>query len=251
MYRSLFHHELGLMIRSKKNVFFIVFLFIALLGYCLIMLPDKQTVHVLDHEQLKADIQLNEVLLDYRLREGYTGFNSFTKKSFYAELQYYNQLSSKLIHAYENGDPNRYLRLKMEYDLFFYTVTSDPSMFEGSTYPRMDMMHFEYYTYHRYQALLHNDLPLTFSMIEQKSAIQVFEHLLLVGGPLILFLAIYFSSDILLRDRRHPTIKQGLPIGLVLNHEYKKWSGISLHTRCNSWSVSFWTCFTYTFKWVR
>ncbi|TSB47355.1 hypothetical protein [Alkalicoccobacillus porphyridii] len=212
MYRSFFTHELGLMVRSKKNLYFILFLLLGVACYCLIILPDKQTVHVLDHEEIAIDLENDQFMLEGRVRSGYTGTNSRTGRAIYVETFFHNQLRSKLIHAYENQDAARYLRLKLQYDVTELTVISDPSMFEGSTYPNMDRMHFEYYTDHRYQSLLHMDSPLTLSMLEQKSAIQVLEQALLVAGPWFIFLAIYFSCDVLMRDREHPSIKQGMPI---------------------------------------
>src|SRR5690625_6708664 len=50
-------------------------------------------------------------------------------------------------------------------------------------------------------------------MIEGKTALQTMVTIFLSFGPfLILFTAIYFSNDILVRDRKQTTTVQGLPV---------------------------------------
>lgn len=209
MYRSLFKHEWSLMWKSKKNVFFIIFLFLLMAGYCFIVLPDSKTVHTLDHEELEESIITNEPLIKSRLEKGYTGQNSFTKQAAYHMFTADNDRYSRLLYAYENDQASRYLQLKI---MHTGTVISTPNMFEGSTYPNMDRMHFDNYTTMRYQALLDDERTLTFASLEQKTAVQLLEQLFMVGGPFLLFVAIYFSGDVLIRDRSHATLKQGFPI---------------------------------------
>src|SRR5690606_37124924 len=66
----------------------------------------------------------------------------------------------------------------------------------------------------RYQRYLAEELPVTYEMIEQKTALQTIQNFLLGTAVLgIIFVAIYFTSDMLTRDRQNKTVLQGLPIG--------------------------------------
>ncbi|WYP26398.1 hypothetical protein NSQ54_19060 [Alkalihalobacillus sp. FSL W8-0930] len=133
MYRSLFKHEWSLMWKSKKNVFFIIFLFLLMAGYCFIVLPDIKSIHTLDHEELEESIITNEPLIKSRLEKGYTGQNSFTKQAAYHMFTADNDRYSRLLFAYENDQASRYLQLKMLEPGYGISTSELSEMFEGST----------------------------------------------------------------------------------------------------------------------
>lgn len=66
----------------------------------------------------------------------------------------------------------------------------------------------------RYQGYLDANIPITYNMIEQKTALQSLVNFLLgTTAASVIFCAIYFSSDIFSKDRQHRTVLQGMPIG--------------------------------------
>src|SRR5699024_11334521 len=80
-------------------------------------------------------------------------------------------------------------------------------------YSGMDIYHAYSQTQERYHAYLESELPITYQLIEQKTALQTIQKFLLSSAVLlIIFCAIYFSSDMLTKDRHYPSILQGLPI---------------------------------------
>ncbi len=65
----------------------------------------------------------------------------------------------------------------------------------------------------RFDDYLKNDYSISYGMIQEKTGLQALQNLLLnYGMYLFLFCVIYFSSDILSRDRQYRTVLQGLPL---------------------------------------
>src|SRR5699024_7794915 len=60
---------------------------------------------------------------------------------------------------------------------------------------------------------LDDEFPISYTFVEQNTALQsLYRFLLSAGVFLILFFVIYFSSDVLVKDRQNKTILQGLPV---------------------------------------
>ena len=88
----------------------------------------------------------------------------------------------------------------------------DKTLFPNSPFPHKDRGNLLGQMMMRYDSYLTSDLPVSNEIIEQKTALQVLSNLLL--GPmtyLLLFSAIYFGSDVLVRDRKIKRFYKGYP----------------------------------------
>ena len=212
MNRFFVKHELMLTIKSKKNNIFILFLAVLLLSYCFIILSNQETVDSFDAEEMKIDLKNTANMQKGREAKGATGVIKIIGMSVYAQDSNKYKIQNSMLHAYENEEYTRFLRLKIM-NIDPQSIIEDESLFPQSPFPEKDRSNLLTQIQLRYDSYLTSDLPISYEMIEQKTALQVLQNLLL--GPftyLILFCAIYFSSDTLVRDRRNQTVLQGIPL---------------------------------------
>ena len=214
MNRSLMKHEFMIMGKSKKNILFITALAVLLLSYCFMILPNQKTIESFDPQAVQEELE--ELYMMQRAREetGATGFSAMTGMAFYAANEDYYHMNSKMITAFENKNYLRFLYLR----LHFYAgnmanMEMDEDLFSKSPIPTKDKQHLYFKTLMRYEGYLDADVPITYELIEQKTALQTWEKLFLTSAVyLLLFSAIFFSSDVLVRDRKNQTVLQGLPV---------------------------------------
>lgn len=203
------------MLKSRKNNIFIAFLCILLLVYCFIIQPNQEAADSFDPELEKQDLELIAAQQEARLARGTTGFTQFTGISSFAMAEYNYRIHSRMVHSFEDGDFTRFLHLlKYTHDSGFSSFHEDvQAEFAMSPFPGKDMAHYYNHTMFLYEALLEQDEVITYPMIEEKTAVQTLQNALLSPVTyLILFAAIYFSSDIVTRDRHYKTLLQGFPM---------------------------------------
>ena len=191
---------------------FIVFLAALVFSYCFIVLPNEDTIDTIDVEELKVLVSDTAASQESRGARGATGIIHFIGMSVYAQDEYKNKVRNAMVHAYENEEYTRYLRFKIM-NIDHMAFMDDKTLFPRSPFPFKDRSNLLHQMTMRYDSYLTSDLPLSNEIIEQKTALQVLSNLLI--GPmtyLILFCAIYFGSDVLVRDRRNQTILQGIPL---------------------------------------
>ena len=212
MNRFFVKHEFMLMRKSKKNNMFIVFLAALVFSYCFIVLPNQETIDTIDVEELKILVSDTAASQESREARGATGMIHFIGMSAYAQDEYKNKVRNAMVNAYENEEYTRYLRFKIM-NVDHMVFLEDKTLFPRSPFPRKDRENLLGQMMMRYDSYLTSDLPVSNEIIEQKTALQVLSNLLL--GPmtyLLLFCAIYFGSDVLVRDRKNQTILQGIPL---------------------------------------
>jgi hypothetical protein len=212
MNRFFIKHEFMLMRKSKKNNMFIVFLAALMFSYCFIVLPNQETIDTIDVEELKVLVSDTAASQESREARGATGIIHFIGMSAYAQDEYKNKVRNAMVHAYENEEYTRYLRFKI-LNIDPMVFMEDKTLFPNSPFPGKDRSNLLHQLHLRYDSYLTSNLPISKEIIEQKTALQVLSNLLI--GPmtyLILFCAIYFGSDVLVRDRKNQTILQGVPL---------------------------------------
>lgn len=212
MNKSIIIHELKMISKSKKNILFVLTLLTLIMSYCFLILPSKQTPDsFLSHEVDKKIDDLSAVQKGKELR-GETGFSSMSGRFVYAENEYNLALQRKLLTAFEEENFVRFVHLRMK-DFTFNGITLNELVIFHSPFPGKDINHLYNQTLLRYQGYLHEQLPITYQLIEQKTALQTVQNFLLSSGVFILiFCAVYFSSDMLSKDRRNQSILQGIPV---------------------------------------
>ncbi|QUW20320.1 hypothetical protein JSQ81_10595 [Sporosarcina sp. Marseille-Q4063] len=212
MNRFFIKHEFMLMRKSKKNNMFIVFLAALVFSYCFIVLPNQETIDTIDVEELKVLVSDTAASQESREARGATGIIHFIGMSAYAQDEYRNKVRNAMVHAYENEEYTRYLRFKI-LNIDPMAFMEDKTIFPKSPFPHKDRSNLLHHMQLRYDSYLTSDLPVSNEIIEQKTALQVLSNLLLSPMTyLIFFCAIYFGSDVLVRDRKNPTVLQGIPL---------------------------------------
>jgi hypothetical protein len=212
MNRFFIKHEFMLMRKSKKNNMFIVFLAALMFSYCFIVLPNQETIDTIDVEELKVLVSDTAASQESREARGATGIIHFIGMSAYAQDEYKNKVRNAMVHAYDNEEYTRYLRFKI-LNIDPMVFMEDKTLFPNSPFPGKDRSNLLHQLHLRYDSYLTSNLPISKEIIEQKTALQVLSNLLI--GPmtyLILFCAIYFGSDVLVRDRKNQTLLQGVPL---------------------------------------
>src|SRR5690625_5159622 len=136
--------------------------------------------------------------------------------SFYSQKNYKKFLQKGMLASFADENYRRFMNLRTYYLSSMLTGNidiDDEEMFPDSPFPIKDKGHYINKKIRENQAILAADIPVTYEMIEGKAALQTMVAIFLSFGPfLILFTAIYFSNDILVRDRRKSSTIQGLPV---------------------------------------
>ena len=214
MNRNYLKHEFLITARSRRNVPFILFIGVLLLSYCLILLPNEKTKETYNPDEVKTYLTDLEVEQKFREKKGNTGIIIMTGMPVYAYNDYYYKLNHALLTAYEDKNYHRFLYLR-NFSLMGneYEYTSDENLFALSPYPGKDRSHLYKQTMMRYEDYLTNEYPITYGLMYEKTGLQALQKFLQTNGILfILFCAIFFSSDVLSRDRKNRSVLQGVPL---------------------------------------
>lgn len=210
---SLFRHELKLMIQSRKNILFILFFLIAIFSYIFILLPNEENIETIKADEIEATVMELESMQAARESRRHTG-GGYASVSFYSNNNYNLYLQSGMLQSLEDENYQRfaYLRTFYLYSVNFGQIFND-ELFQDSEFPSKDRAHYINKKVRENKALLEADLVISRTMIEEKTALQTMKNIFLSFGPfLLLFAAIYFSNDLLVRDREQTSTVQGLPI---------------------------------------
>ncbi|HEX5563613.1 MAG TPA: hypothetical protein VFX34_01530, partial [Sporosarcina sp.] len=208
MNRNYLKHEFLITLRSRRNIPFLLFIGVLLLSYCLILLPNEKTKESYEPDEVKTYLTDLEVEQQFREAKGNTGIILRTGMPVYAMNAHYYKLNHALLTAYEDKNYPRFLYLR-NYTLLGneYEYTSDEDLFALSPYPGKDRSHLYKQTMMRYEDYLTNDYPITYGLMYEKTGLQALQKFLQTNGILfILFCAIFFSSDMLSRDRKNRSV---------------------------------------------
>lgn len=212
----LFKHDFKIIHKNKKNVIFVVTLLVFITVYCFAILPNNENMDsfnpkVVSEEQAElAEIQKRKEEI------GATGIFLMWNLPVYSINENYYTLRENMLQAFHDKDFNRFIHLRTYFLTLHpeeYLSNVPETLLANSPFPGKDRSHFYHLTVMRYQGYIDNDIPLTYSLIEQKTAVQIIQQFLVSSfAYLIIFCAIYFSCDMITRDRENQTIVQGFPI---------------------------------------
>jgi hypothetical protein len=175
-------------------------------------LPNEETKETYKPEEVRSYLTELEVEQELREAKGTTGINIMTGMPVYANNAFYYRLNHALLTAYEDKNYQRFLYLR-NYSLNEYEYISDEYLFAQSPFPGKDRSHLYKQTMMRYEDYLTNDYPITYGLMYEKTGLQALQKFLQTNGILfILFCTIFFSSDILSRDRKNRSVLQGIPL---------------------------------------
>lgn len=208
-------HEFKMMLRNKKNILFIIALVSLILTYALLVLPTQETPDSFDADEVKKEINNIEAVTQGMINRGGTGYGEMKGGAPFASNMYSLKVQSRMVNAFEDKNFSRFIQLRMKgFNYSTDSASRDWMLIANAPYPGIDASRNYNLKNLRYQGYLNANIPITYEMIEQKTALQTITNFLLgTTAFIVLFCAIYFSSDMLAKDRQHRTILQGLPIG--------------------------------------
>lgn len=212
MIRTILNHEFKMMFNNKKNILFIVALLVLITSFCIFILPTQVTSDSFNSERAKNDLEDLMIVQKGMKERGATGFMPMSGGPIYAQGEAEALIQSKLITAFDDRDYYRFLLFRLK-DSGLYSDIMTRNFTTPSQFRSMDISHAYAQTQERYMEYLKSEVPITYQLIERKTALQVIQKFLLSPAVLlIVFCAIYFSSDILTKDRQYQSVLQGLPV---------------------------------------
>lgn len=214
MNKAMIVHEFKMMMKLKKNYLFVIALISLLLSYCFLVLPAMETDDSFNPEAMKKDVKNIEAVQQGMVARGGTGFGNMTGTP-YAVSTYELKVKSRMVHAFEDENFSRFIQLRMKgFDFDAGNAIRDWMLVGDIPYPALEAERNSNLKNLRYQGYLDANIPITYEMIEQKTALQTIINFILgTSAAIVLFCAIYFSSDMISKDRQHRTLLQGMPIG--------------------------------------
>ncbi len=223
MNRNYLKHEFLITARSRRTVPFVFFITVLLFSYCFILWPYANTKDAFNKKETENYLVYLESQQKLRESIGNTGivFDMHSIPYFlqkgtpvYAMNAYNSDLFSAMLTSFEDRNYARLLNLRT-----FYLLGNpddyleDQNLFQTAPFPSKDREHYYYQTMMRYEDYLNKDHPITFGLMFEKTGLQTLQNFLQnYGVYFLLFCVIYFSSDILSRDRKYQAVLQGLPL---------------------------------------
>lgn len=206
-------------IRNKKNIAIYVILIFFSCYYALKIAPTYIPIEKVDVEEIEARLLTREEFLNNV--EIHDGTHSLTRFAA-AIFPEWNEYDQNRLEAIKREDFKEYAEFTSKWyafsdqliffhgrDLLYY----NPGYYTyGNSYARMDGHYAYLYSASRYQGYSEGKSNLSVDVFEERTALQTVQRLLDSYLPLLLIAScIFFSADIVLRDRRNPTLLRGLP----------------------------------------
>ncbi|MDN4607996.1 hypothetical protein [Sporosarcina highlanderae] len=223
MNRNYLKHEFLITATSRRTIPFVYFITVLLFSYCLIFWPYANTKESFNKKETEDYLDYLEDQQKLWRSIGNTGFvfewtsiNYHKQRGYpvYATNDHNHDLFSGMLKSFENRDFGRMLNLRTLYlqnnpDEYL----EDRNLFQMAPFPIKDREHAYHQTMMKYEDYLNKDHPITFGLMYEKTGLQTLQNFLQnYGVYFLLFCVIYFSSDILSRDRKHKAILQGMPL---------------------------------------
>ena len=223
MNRNYLKHEFLITARSRRTIPFVFFVTVLLVSYCLILWPFADTKEAFNKKESEEYLTSLKDQLTLRENIGNTGlvFNSSrinvyfqTGIPVYANISHEYDLFLAMSRAFEDRNFEQMLQLRV------FHLQNNPDeylndrfLFQKAPFPIKDRKHAYQQTMMKYEDYLNKDHPITFGLMYEKTGLQTLQNFLQnYGFYFLLFCVIYFSSDILSRDRSHKAVLQGLPL---------------------------------------
>lgn len=214
MRQTVFKETILQLIRNTKNRLAIALVFLAVIFYSFFMLPQQKSFDTIDYDKLEIDLFAHKGIMEDSIEKGNFRVNSFTGQSAYSQAKYNYDNQHALISAINNGDADRYISIISRYTPQFHVEDRMDSYMENSLYPGKDMTYDSMNFNNRITSYTDNDIPLTFSIIQEKTSWQQLQIFFLEWGPLLLVaLTLFIASDVFTESIKKRTQRIGVPLG--------------------------------------
>ena len=211
MFRYVFTETMKRTWRNRKLRLLFVLTVLLILVYCTLVLPRTSTNVIFDATATEAQVENHYGTKENQLSSGTVQFTQFTSSNTYSQAKKDFEELSQLHYAIQDGDLARIMQLT---DLGIRGVVSD----EGdvpSLFPARESSDFALQGYY-YASSSTEDLntnQVSTHMLEDKTAIQQLYRFVERYLPFaFLLITAFIASEVLVSDRKHPTIKAGKPI---------------------------------------
>lgn len=211
MFRYVFTETMKRTWRNRKLRLLFVLTVLLILVYCTLVLPRTSTSDIFDATATEAQVENHYGTKENQLSSGTVQFTQFTSSNTYSQAKKDFEELSQLHYAIQDGDLARIMQLT---DLGIRGVVSD----EGdvpSLFPARESSDFALQGYY-YASSSTEDLntnQVSTHMLEDKTAIQQLYRFVERYLPFaFLLITAFIASEVLVSDRKHPTIKAGKPI---------------------------------------
>lgn len=204
---------------NKKNQAVYIILLLLSLYYAFAMAPNYEPIEKVDRDEMQAAYDTREAFLD-----SLKGRDNLHPMVGYAASIFppWNEVEKQRIDALDEGDLATYATstakwykstnelILMNGDLFYY----NPLYYTyGNRFARDDGFYGYGYTTARFTDYAEGGHPLSYELFEERTALQTLQRLLNDFLPFVILIScILLTADIVLKDRRNPSLVKGFPI---------------------------------------
>ncbi|GGA78688.1 ABC transporter permease [Ornithinibacillus halotolerans] len=212
--------ELKVFFINQKNIILFALLLIASLYYCFYIAPTYQPNEAVNKGEIEARYEERKEFLETVDIENSTHYYTLFAIQIFPE---WNEYDKERLDALEKGDLHAYARATQEWYLYavemirtdpFDVLRFNPRYYTyGNRFAKEDG-HYNYlYTAERYGHYAIADYKLDVNVLEERTALQTLKRMLESGLPYILLLTcLLLSNDIVMKDRKHPSMVNGFPM---------------------------------------
>lgn len=215
-----FKFEFFQFISNKKNIAIYVILLFFSCYYALIIAPTYNPIEKVDESEIEARYLTREEFLNNVDISAGTHFLTLFAIEIYPE---WNEYDKGRLEAIKHHNLKEYAEATSKWyayadNMIFYrgmgVLFYNPGYYTfGNNYATMDGHYAYLYSASRYEGYTEGKSSLSVNVFEERTALQTLQRLLHSYLPLILIVScIFFTVDIVLKDRRNPTLLQGLPL---------------------------------------
>ncbi|QCR31223.1 ABC transporter permease [Lysinibacillus sp. SGAir0095] len=220
--RAYFKFEFIQFLFNKKNIAIYVILLFFACFYALKIAPSYDPIEKVDRDEIEARFLtredfLNNVVIDE---------NTYPLTQFAAAIfPEWNEYDQQRLDALDDNDMKKYAEATYkwyEYSDFMIFRNGKGFLYYNSRYYTAGNLyatedgHYAYmYSASRFKGYADGSSDLSINVFEERTALQTLQRLLHGYLPLILLIGcILFTADIVLKDKRNPTLIKGFPISI-------------------------------------
>lgn len=218
--RAYFKFEFFQFISNKKNIAIYVILLFFSCYYALKMAPAYNPIEKVDVSEMEARYLTREEFLNNVVIDDGTHYLTRFAATIFPE---WNEYDKERLDAIKQHNLEKYAEATFKWygysdhvifnwggDFLFY----NPGYYTyGNSFARMDGHYAYLYSESRFKGYAEGKSDLSVNVFEERTALQTLQRLLHAYLPLIFIVScILLTVDIVLKDRRNPTLLQGLPL---------------------------------------
>ncbi|MFJ7828145.1 ABC transporter permease [Psychrobacillus sp. NPDC096623] len=203
---------------NKKNIAIYVILLFLALYFALKVAPLYEPIEKADVAEMEARYKTRE---DFIKTAGSRAYVHPAVGYALAIFPQWNELDKARVEAIGNKDYLKYVEATAEWYLYSDAIIANSGEFfynplyytYGNDFGHADG-HYGYgYTGSRFSGYVGENPELSMELFEEKTALQTLQRLLNDYLPIVFFIScIFLSVDIVLKDRRNPSVLKGFPI---------------------------------------